>query len=87
MLLSDIHHKHTLKAIKKHQITDEDLLQVNNLQDLQILIRRYSRRLWYKENKQYFKDKYKNEYKEKVLPIIRQTMSNKYYLHLLPQNS
>ena len=86
MLLSEIHHKHTLNAINQHQINEEQLKNINSLEELHLIIRRYSRKKWYNQNKQYFKNKYKNEYKDKVLPKMREQMSNKYYLNLLPSN-
>ena len=73
MLLKNITHKTSLNAIKKHNITEEQLESINSLQELRLYIQRASRRLWYKNNKQYFKDKYMNDYREQAC--------NRYYLN------
>jgi len=57
----------------KHNITEEQLESINSLQELRLYIQRASRRLWYKNNTQYFKDKYMNDYREKAC--------NRYYLN------
>ena len=73
MLLKNITHKTSLSAIKKHNITEEQLESMQTVSELKLFIQRASRRLWYKNNKQYFKDKYVNEYRDQV--------ANKYYLN------
>ena len=76
MLLSDIKHKTTLNAIKKHNITDEQLLEMKDTKDLRLYIRRASRRLWQQKNKKYFQDYYYENYDS--------IASSKYYFNLLP---
>jgi hypothetical protein len=78
MLLSDIKHKTTLKGIIKHNITDKELQSIPSIHDLHIHIRRCSRRLWQAQNRQYFKDKYADTYKQQI-----QTRN---YLKQLPVN-
>lgn len=72
MLLNDITHKTTLKGITKHNITENELLKIQTLQELHLYIRRASRRLWQRRNKDYFKQKYETLYKERC--------QNRYYL-------
>ena len=64
MLINQISNKNTLKAVKKHNI---NLNEVDSFDELSILIRRRSRNLWYHLNKDYFKNKYKNEYRDHLL--------------------
>jgi len=78
MLLSDIKHKTTLKGIIKHNITDDVLQNIQSLPDLHLYIRRSSRRLWQGQNRQYFKDKYEDTYKQQI--------QNRNYLKQLPIN-
>ena len=76
MLLSDIKHKTTLLAIKKHNITEEQLLEMKDVKELTLYIRRASRRLWQRNNKKYFQDYYYGNY-----DAIK---SAKYHFGLLP---
>ena len=84
MIIDDIKHKTVLIAIKKHNITNDILQNIANMKDLHLYIRRASQKLWYHNNKDYFKNKYINEYKERVLPIIKARNSFQYYFKKLP---
>jgi hypothetical protein len=78
MLLNDIKHKTTLKGIMKHNITEDELNRISTLPELHLYIRRCSRRLWQRQHKDYFKEKYETTYKERC--------QNRYYLKDLPVN-
>lgn len=78
MLLSDIKHKTTIKGITKHNITDDVLQNIQSIEDLHVYIRRCSRRLWQSKNRQYFKDKYTDTYKQQI--------QSRNYLKHLPIN-
>ena len=73
MKLEDISHKTTLMAITKHAITNADLEKMSSLAELRQHIVRCSRRLWSRRHKDYFRDKYRNQYREKILDA-RQTL-------------
>ena len=76
MLKENITHKSTLKAISKHNITDEMLLGIPDHETLKLVILRASRRYWARNHKQYIKEKYINEYRDKY--------NNRKYLKELP---
>jgi len=72
MKLEDITHKTTIRAICKHGITDDELEKIGSLAELRQHIVRCSRRLWSRGHKDYFRDKYRNEYRDRVLEYNRQ---------------
>lgn len=58
MLLSQITHKKTLDSIKRYNISDTDLINITDHDQLKILFQRLSRRKWYHNHKHYWKERY-----------------------------
>ena len=85
MLLSDITHKTTLKSITKHNITPDQLANIQSLDELRLIIQRASRRLWQGNHREYFKDKYINEYRDKVLTSAKERTKIRQFFRELPQ--
>lgn len=84
MMINQITHKTTINAIIKHNITEEELMNIHSLEELKLFIRRASRRLWYKHNREYFKNKYQSDYKERVLQQSKERTLVKQYMKELP---
>ena len=84
MLINQITHKTTINAIIKHNITEEELMNIHSLEELKLFIRRASRRLWYKHNREYFQNKYRTDYKERVLQQSKERTLVKQYMKELP---
>lgn len=85
MLLTDITHKTTLKSITKHNITPDQLANIRSLDELRLIIQRCSRRLWQGNNREYFKDKYINEYRTRVLTSAKERTKIMQFFRELPQ--
>ncbi len=81
MLLSEITHKTTLKSIAKHNICIDEL---SSLEELRLIIRRASRRLWQSKNKEYFKMKYMNEYRGALLSSAKERTMVRQFMKILP---
>ncbi len=84
MLINQITHKTTINAIIKQKITEEELLNIHTLEELKLFIRRASKRLWYKNNKEYVQNKYQSDYKERVLQQSKDRTLVKQYMKELP---
>ena len=85
MLLSDINHKTTLRSITKHNITPDQLANIQSLDELRLIIQRCSRRLWQSNHRDYFKNKYINEYRDKVLTSAKERTKIRQFFRELPQ--
>jgi hypothetical protein len=85
MLLSEITHKTTLKSITKHNITPDQLANIESIDALRLIIQRSSRRLWQGNHRDYFKAKYTNEYRDRVLTSAKERTKIMQFFRELPQ--
>ena len=58
MLITDIEHNGTLKAINNYKITDNELEKIKDIEELRKLLISYSRRKWREQNRDYYKQRY-----------------------------
>jgi hypothetical protein len=79
MLKSDIYHTATLNAIEKYNITDDMIEQLENIQELRKYIANFSRRVWQRKNKSYYKERYnlvKNNAYEPGMKVKYESQNN-----------